>query len=91
MFHRCKLRMLPLFAMINDFLEKAEEIMKIDCVVKEFSKGFPRFDIECIMNDDFKEGIDCIKDRDLLSIMGPRHAKALVNIADCVMEATPAA
>ncbi|KAG0445697.1 hypothetical protein HPB47_018858, partial [Ixodes persulcatus] len=54
-FHRCKLRMLPLFAMINDFLEKAEEIMKIDCVVKEFSKGFPRFDIECIMNDDFKE------------------------------------
>ncbi|KAH8031436.1 hypothetical protein HPB51_017208 [Rhipicephalus microplus] len=54
-FSKCKARIIPLVLQLESLLQKAPGLLDVECVQKELAKGFPRFDIECVMSDDYRE------------------------------------
>ncbi|KAH7987089.1 hypothetical protein HPB52_024527 [Rhipicephalus sanguineus] len=48
------------FEVITFETPKTVRSKDVECVQKELAKGFPRFDIECVMTDDYRE--NCLKD-----------------------------
>ncbi|KAL3192580.1 hypothetical protein MRX96_058994 [Rhipicephalus microplus] len=74
---KCKARIIPLVLQLESLLQKAPGLLDVECVQKELAKGFPRFDIECVMSDDYREAMECMEDPKVLDVLGPKVAKAL--------------
>ncbi|XP_077552811.1 uncharacterized protein LOC144167416 [Haemaphysalis longicornis] len=90
-FNECKAHFVPLVMQVEQLLKKSSELLALECIQKELSKGFPRFDIECVMSPDFTEGIECAENPEFLEVVGPKGAKAVGRLTECIRDETPAA
>ncbi|XP_049267395.1 uncharacterized protein LOC119376542 [Rhipicephalus sanguineus] len=90
-FSKCKTRIVPLVLQLESLLQKAPDLLDVECVQKELAKGFPRFDIECVMTDDYREGMQCMEDPKVLDVLGPKVAKALKPLTNCLKDVPPPA
>ncbi|KAH7974277.1 hypothetical protein HPB49_013617 [Dermacentor silvarum] len=88
-FNKCKARFVPLVMQFEQLMHIAPAILGVECIKRELAKGFPRFDIECVMSEDYKEGIDCMEDPQLLEILGQKAAKSLKPISNCFKDVPP--
>ncbi|KAL3224997.1 hypothetical protein MRX96_026185 [Rhipicephalus microplus] len=71
-FSKCKARIIPLVLQLESLLQKAPGLLDVECVQKELAKGFPRFDIECVMSDDYREAMECMEDPKVLTLLQER-------------------
>ncbi|XP_077496259.1 uncharacterized protein LOC144107145 [Amblyomma americanum] len=90
LFQKCKPRIIPLVLQFEQLIQKVPDILGVECVNRELAKGFPRFDIECVMSDDYKEGIDCMDDPKLKEVLGPKTSKSLQPVTACFRDVPPA-
>ncbi|XP_077550740.1 uncharacterized protein LOC144163980 [Haemaphysalis longicornis] len=90
-FHKCKTQFVPLLMQLESLLKKVDAILEVECITKELAKGFPRFDLECVMTEDYQEGIRCLEDRTLLDALGSKAAKTVQQITECIKDVPPPA
>ncbi|KAL1418255.1 hypothetical protein MTO96_026066 [Rhipicephalus appendiculatus] len=69
-YNKCKARIAPLVLQLEQLLHQAPVVLGLECVKRELQRGFPRHNMECVMNGDYKDGVECMEDPKLLELLG---------------------